>query len=146
MSSRLIRLSGLAAILGGVLWIAVRVLVLLEPPPFSYDAYNRMFVAPLLLLLVGLLGLSARSAGGRGRLARTGIVAALAGCALLIAGNVAEFWLALAQSKPNANAAYQSGAKEARIASESGSMLFLLGFLILSIRLVLLAVAAVCAN
>ena len=42
MSSRLIRLGGLAAILGGVLWIAVRVLVLLQPPPFSYDAYNRM--------------------------------------------------------------------------------------------------------
>ena len=93
MSSRLIRLSGLAAILGGVVWIAVRVLILLQPPPFSYDAYNRMFAAPLLLLLVGLLGLSVRRAGGRGRLARTGIVAALAGCALLIAGNVAEFWL-----------------------------------------------------
>ncbi len=146
MSSHLIRLSGLAAILGGVLWIAVRLLILLEPPPFSYDAYNRMFTAPLLLLLVGLLGLSVRRAGGRGRLARTGIVAALAGCALLIAGNVAEFWLVLAQSKPNANAAYQSGAEEVWIGSEIGWMLFLLGFLILSIGLVLFGVAAVRAN
>ncbi len=146
MSSRLIRLGGLAAILGGVLWIAVRVLVLLQPPPFSYDAYNRIFVAPLLLLLVGLLGLSVRSAGGRGRLARTGTIAALVGCALLIAGNVAEFWLVLVQSKPNANAAYQSGAEEVWIGSEIGWMLFLLGFLILSIGLVLFGVAAVRAN
>jgi hypothetical protein len=146
MSSRLIRLSGLAAILGGVLWIAVRVLVLLEPPPFSYDAYNRMFVAPLLLLLVGLLGLSVRRAGGRRRLARTGIVMAFAGCALLIAGNAAEFWLVLVQSKPNANAAYQSGAEEVWIGSEIGWILFLLGFLILSIGLVLFGVAAVRAN
>jgi len=139
-------LGGLAAILGGVLWIAVRVLVLLEPPPFSYDAYNRMFVAPLLLLLVGLLGLSARSAGGRRRLARTGTMAAVGGCALLIAGNVAEFWFVLMQSKPNANAAYQSGAEEVWIGSEIGWMLFLLGFLIMSIGLVLFGVAAVRAN
>lgn len=146
MSSSLIRLGGLAAILGGALWIAVRVLVLLEPPPFSYDAYNRMFVAPLLLLLVGLSGLSVRRAGGHGRLARTGTVAALAGCALLIAGNVVEFWLVLVQSKPNANAAYQSGAEEVWIGSEIGWILFLLGFLILSIGLVIFGVATVRAD
>ena len=142
----LIRWGGLAAMLGGVLWIAVRVLVLLEPPPFSYDAYNRMFVAPLLLLLVGLLGFSVRRAGGCGRLARTGTVAALAGCTLLIVGNVTEFWLVLAQSKPNANAAYQSGAEEVWIGSEIGWILFLLGFLILSIGLVLFGAAAVRAS
>ena len=85
-----------------------------------------------------------RSPGGR--LARTGTVAAFAGCALLIAGNVAEFWLVLAQSKPSANAAYQSGAEEVWIGSEIGWMLFLLGFLILSIGLVLFGVAAIRAN
>ncbi len=146
MSPSSIRLSGLAAILGGVLCVAVRVLILLEPPPLSYDAYNRMFAAPLLLLVVGLLGLSVRRAGGRGRLARTGTVAAFTGCALLIAGNVAEFWLVLVQSKPNANAAYRSGAEDVWIGSEIGWILFLLGFLILSIGLVLFGVAAVRAN
>ena len=65
---------------------------------------------------------------------------------MLIAGNVAEFWLVLAQSKPNANAAYQSGAEEVWIGSEIGWMLFLLGFLIMSIGLVLFGVAAVRAN
>lgn len=47
---------GICAVLGGILWGVVKYLINHEPPPFSYDDYNRMLTLPLMLMLVGFIG------------------------------------------------------------------------------------------
>ena len=96
-SRRLIHWSGLAAMLGGLLWM---VLVPLQGMAESTKvlgltegAYNRMNTASLLLLTAGLAGLYARQAGRFGRLGVAGFVLAFIGLALMVLGNVIEFWI-----------------------------------------------------
>lgn len=96
-SAKLIRRSGLASMLGSVLWT---VLELLSNSAWdrtifglTYEDYNRLKPMALLLLLVGLVGFYARQGRHSGRLGRTGFGVAFLGLSLLLVGNVVEFWI-----------------------------------------------------
>ncbi len=98
-SSRLIRWSGLLAILGGVIWTASWILNGLTEDGLttvlglSEGGYRRITNAALLLFMVGLVGFHKRQAGRSGKLGTTGLMVALVGCVLMIIGNVFEFGL-----------------------------------------------------
>ena len=81
MSSAMIRWSGWAAVVGGAMWAAkgIAILVTGDQPPL-------LFELPLLLFPLGLLGLHARLDGHDGRLRSAGRVVAVVA---LVAGAVA---------------------------------------------------------
>ncbi|HSH78066.1 MAG TPA: hypothetical protein VLA19_05980 [Herpetosiphonaceae bacterium] len=89
---------GLMAMLGGALWIVLRPLVLSTwgSPVFGFDYgdYNRMMVAPLLLLLVGAVAFRFYLPASHGRLGRWGLVLVALGLATSLAGVIVEFWWA----------------------------------------------------
>ncbi len=91
-----IRLGGLAAVLGGVLWVVLRPLVgtTWDNPTFglTYEDYNRLMVAPLSLLLAGTWGLWVRYAPSTGRAASAGLALLALGLVVSLAGVVIEFW------------------------------------------------------
>ncbi len=77
---------------GGVLWALWYVGVSLVGGT-GYGTYNRLMPVVLLLLAVGLLGVHAAQNGSHGRVGRAGFVVALVGLLVMIAGNVADFWV-----------------------------------------------------
>ena len=76
LASRLARWGGLAAMLGGVLWVFKGGAIILtgEQPPVVFEAALPLFAA-------GLVGLHARLGGRGGRLGRTGLLLAYAALA-----------------------------------------------------------------
>lgn len=79
---------------GGVLWALSPLGVYLSELEYQTpDVFWKLFPSAPLLLLVGLMGLHARLAGRSGRLGRTGSFVAFLGLALILAGDVGEFWL-----------------------------------------------------
>lgn len=88
------RWGGLAAVLGGALWMALRPLVLSTwaVPVFGLDYvnYNRMMVVPLILLIAGAVAL--RHFVGRG--GRWGVALVVLGLAASLVGVMIEFWWA----------------------------------------------------
>ena len=100
------RWSGLAAVLGGVLWVLLVPLITLTYPgrtgwaseetifSLGWEDYNKLLPIVLLLLLVGLTGLTAKHGRRSGSLGRVGLVVALFGLGLMLLGNVGEFWIA----------------------------------------------------
>ena len=76
LASRLARGGGLAAMLGGVLWVFKGGAIILtgEQPPLLFEAAPPLFAA-------GLVGLHARLGGRGGRLGRTGLLLAYAALA-----------------------------------------------------------------
>lgn len=106
-SAKLIRWSGLAAMLGGVIWTASWILNGFTSDGtrailgLSEGGYRRITNAALLLFMVGLVGYYKRQVGRSGKLGMTGLVVALVGCALMIIGNIFEFGLiGSAQERP----------------------------------------------
>jgi hypothetical protein len=104
------RLGGIAAMLGGVLWmLAVAGLTyahgLTESPRgalvlgFGALTFNRLLAFPPLLFAVGLAGVRARGSTPRGWLGKTGFVVALAGLVMASLGVVLETWIV----NPDAN-------------------------------------------
>ncbi|MBA2344633.1 MAG: hypothetical protein H0V83_06090 [Rubrobacter sp.] len=76
-TSSLIRWSGLAAVLGGALWIAKVLYEMNDVTTYARDITDYMFFVVPLLLLVGLAGLYAldvRRAGQRGRVFLAGFL------------------------------------------------------------------------
>ncbi len=136
-----VRWGGLALVLGGALWVVARFGVAFDPPPLTYDGYNRLFSLPLLLVLAGWAGLLARCWRRLDPLARGGWAVALVGLTVMLAGNAVEFWGVLLQDKPNAQAAIGSG-EEVWAGSDIGWMVFGLGHLLVVIGMALLGVAA----
>jgi hypothetical protein len=135
MSSILVRLSGLAAMLGGVLWplwVGVEQSVGWgQPGSAAYERYeliNRLLPLAILPVVVGLVGLHAVFRRSNGWLGTAGFVSLLVGFALMVAGSVGEFWVFSAQSYdgPGRNASWT---------------LFLLGHLVLAIGTVLFGIA-----
>ncbi len=90
-SSRLIRWGGLAAVLGGALWALWYVGASLVGDE-GYQAYNQVMPVVLVLLAVGLLAFHTAQEGSQGPVGTAGLVVALLGLAVMIGGNVAEFW------------------------------------------------------
>ena len=90
-SSGLARLGGLVAVLGGTLWTLWYVGGSLVGGE-GYQAYNRLMPLVLVLLAVGMLAFHAVQEGRHGPVGTAGLVVALVGLAVMIAGNVAEFW------------------------------------------------------
>jgi hypothetical protein len=92
----LIRWSGLASILGGVLWAALGWLTTFaaEQPILGLTerGYTRLLPVPLMLLLAGLIGLQARHARRSGWLGWAGFVLTCVGLILLLVGTVIEGW------------------------------------------------------
>ncbi|MBA3474687.1 MAG: hypothetical protein H0T57_15950 [Rubrobacter sp.] len=91
-SSDLIRWGGLAAMLSGVAFIVL--MVIPEPPPgsFFYVLGSLVFIAALLLLLVGLAGFHALQKGNYGRIGRAGFYTVIVGASAQL---VAQVGLAL---------------------------------------------------
>ena len=135
-SSNLIRWTGLAAMVGGVLWalwtVGFNFVGYGDPgtPAYErYEAYNRLLPLALLLVMMGFLGLHAAQRKSYGRLGKAGFVTALVGLALVISGSVGEFWVFTAQpyGEPNGR--------------DASWMLYLLGHLVLAVSCVLFGVA-----
>ena len=144
-SPRLIRWSGLAAMLGGLLLMVLGALAHMAEAKatkvlgLSEAVYGRMNTASLLLLAAGLAGLYARQAGRFGRLGVAGFVLAFIGFALMVLGNVIESWISdlmfadvpLGEFKPGAHA---------------GWGIFLIGLCVLAVGLVLVGIATIQAK
>lgn len=119
--------------LGGVLWAFWYVGVPIFGERYEgYEAYNRLMPIVLLLLMAGLSGFHAAQRGGYG--GRAGFIASFVGLALMVVGNVAEFWLFTTQAYAEANGRQASWG------------LFLLGMLCLAAGSVLFGVATMRAE
>ena len=94
-ASRLARWGGLAAMLGGVLWVFKGGAIMLtgEQPPVVFSAAQPLFAA-------GLVGLHARLGGRGGRLGKTGLLLAYAALSSALVALVG-FTLAQARWVPN---------------------------------------------
>ncbi len=90
-SSAFVRLGGLAALVGGLLWVAKGGSILLtgQQPPVVFEAALPLFAG-------GLLGLHARLDGRGGPLGKAGVLlayAALASFALILVAPLAPFYV-----------------------------------------------------
>ena len=134
----LIRWSGLAAMLGGALWIALWFILRstwsADLLTLTYEDYNRLMPIPLLLLMSGLAGLYARQGGRSGKLGTAGAVVAFIGLVMLLAGSVVEFWIGGGIRHGNESI------------SQSGWGIFLLGFPVLAVGMLLFGIAALRAK
>ena len=99
MSSNLVRWSGLAAMVGGVLWAADWVLFTTSHGPTTVnenqevlglgpDAWGRLVVVPLVLVAVGLVALHSRQRSHTGWLGKSGYVVSLVGLTLWAVANL----------------------------------------------------------
>lgn len=90
-------LAALACVPGGALWALTPVGIQLagQRLPAGSDGFWRLFFASPTLLLLGLVGLWWLGRLGSGLTARLGLIAASVGLAMVIFGNVGQFWLGL---------------------------------------------------
>jgi hypothetical protein len=103
VSSNLVRWGGLAAMLGGVMWVVLglgAVVGVLQAIPGREDVV--LFVVALLLTAAGLVGLHTLQKGSYGLLGRAGFYIALAavaarilGAVVFLAGSSALEWISL---------------------------------------------------
>ena len=92
--SFLLRWSGLLCVPGGVLWALSPTGVYLSELRFhTPNVFWKLFPSAPLLLMIGLIGLHLLIASRSGRLEKAGFFLALLGFVLILAGDVAEFWL-----------------------------------------------------
>jgi hypothetical protein len=96
LSSVLVRLGGLAAMLAGVVYLVDEILGLMNPAPYL----DIMFVVAMLLVLAGMVGFHALQHGHYGSLGWTGfytvvvgVLAQVLGLVLLLSGSMALLWL-----------------------------------------------------
>lgn len=86
-------------LLGGLLWIILTTLFASDwdaPGTLQYIAYqnnNRLWSPTLLLMLLGFISLYRRYPFRAGRLGQIGLGLIVLGFVLMMAGNVAEFWI-----------------------------------------------------
>jgi hypothetical protein len=138
MSSRnLVRWSGLAAMVGAVLWplwAGVEQSVGWgQPDSTAYERYeliNRLLPFALLPVVVGFIGLHVAQRRSYGRLGMAGFTTVLVGFMLIIVGSVSEFWVF--SDQPYDETGFGRGASWA---------LFLLGHPLLAVGTVLFGIA-----
>jgi drug/metabolite transporter (DMT)-like permease len=99
-----------------------------------YEAYNRLLPLVLLPVVAGFLGLHAAQRRVYGWLGKAGLVMALLGLALVVAGSVGEFWVFTTQPYGEPNGRDASWA------------IYLLGHLVLAVGSVLFGIASVRAK
>ncbi len=92
------RPGGLAITLGALLWIALRYFVTFswnnQMLGLDYRGWNSLMPIPLLLLLLGAIGLYARLGEAVGLLGRAGLIVTAVGLVGSATGVVVEFWWA----------------------------------------------------
>ena len=97
-TNNIVRWLGTSAIVGGVLWIALRPFISStwgRPTlGLTYEDYNRLMAVPLLLLLFGASGLTIRCWHDVGKVGRLGTLLVVTGLLGALAGVVIEFWWA----------------------------------------------------
>lgn len=126
----------LAAILGGVFWIGLNLALdgaweRGEAFP-TYELVNALRPLPLALFAFALYGLYQMFDA---RIGRNGVYAALAGFFLLVAGAALEFWIG-------------GGVRDGDVdtLSLAGWLIYLVGYLVLSIGLVMFGIHVLCAR
>ncbi len=93
------RIFATAGLLGGLSWIILTTLFASDwgaPGTLQYIAYqnyNRLWSPTLLLMLLGFVGLYRRYPFRVGRLGQIGLGLIVLGFVLMMAGNIAEFWI-----------------------------------------------------
>lgn len=137
MSSNFVRWGGSAGVVGGSLWVlfplATAVVSIEDTPPGTLAflataaSYWLMAVLPLLLLLVGLMGLRALFCGAYERLGKVGVLVSCVALALMFIGNGVEV-----------TSLTFSGSESA-----VGHFTFLIGFLVLLVGSLLLGIALI---
>lgn len=132
------------ALAAGLAWIAGVVLVSTQadsdPVGARYDAYNRVLTLALVLLLASAVVIRHRvaAAGAAG----TGpLTAVVAGLALTLAGNVLEFWGALAAAEKPSATAERLGLEDEFWGSLPGFLVFLLGGLVVVVAMIACAIS-----
>ena len=126
--SNFIRCSGLACIPGGALWALSPVGLYLSDLLAKYGIFVsetiwRLLVVPVLLLMVGLVGLHVRQTGYSGGLERAGFYVALVGLILILVGDVGTFWLHLDKLYVMAAPAYRTF-RAGLLVLAAGSMMY----------------------
>ncbi|MGI8424728.1 MAG: hypothetical protein ACR2NO_11580, partial [Chloroflexota bacterium] len=99
-SSRLSRWGGLAAALGGALFVAKEMVDLFDTPPYRWDVSDELVFLALLLFAGAPIGLHARLARRAGRLGWAGTALAAAGGLLAAGGGFATWNLQVKGSGP----------------------------------------------
>ena len=99
-SAKLIRWSGLLAVLGGVLWTATLVLVAFTADGsrdvfgFSERGWRTLLQNPaMLFFMAGLIGFHAKQAGRSGSLGKSGFVVCLLALGMMLLGTITEYWV-----------------------------------------------------
>jgi hypothetical protein len=132
------RYLGIFAAVAAAGWLVLYPLIATEagddPVGLRYDDWNRLLVVPLIAYLVVWLGLRDVDLWGR-RIA-------VAGTALLVVGNVVEFWLVLVQEK-DVFAIADARGEDAWAGSDAGWFLFLGGVVLALVGSGMTAVRAV---
>ncbi len=96
-SVKLIRWSGIAAMLGGVQWVWIPIVYTIYPlgaaGDKSFGDFDKLRFSGPVFFTVGLVGLHVRYAGDVGRSGRWGLVLATVGSALIAVGMFGGDWL-----------------------------------------------------
>ncbi|WHZ02718.1 hypothetical protein QNH48_28000 [Neobacillus sp. YX16] len=82
---------GISAILGGIFWVVVKYLINHLPPTLSYDDYNRIFTIPLILMLVGFIGVHTLLLKPLSKVIVISSTVTIIGLSFLLIGNILEF-------------------------------------------------------
>jgi len=139
------RVGGLAAILAGIFWGFTLPLIATQatddPVGLRYDDFNRWLTLPLALLLVTLVALHVLLRGRLPRSGRLGTALAAGGAALMLLGNLVEFWAVMRTDDYVAAIAEERNVEE-WAGSTVGWIGFLAGVLLLLVGGILVALAA----
>jgi len=99
-SARLIRWSGLAAMIGGAMWTASWILVSFTEDGtravlgLSERGWRTLLLSPAMLFFAaGLVGFHRKQRERSGKLGKIGFVVGLLGVVTMLLGNIAEFWV-----------------------------------------------------
>ena len=139
LSRAQIRWTGILAMIGGAIWAASWTLNAFTQDGtravlgLSERGWRRLLDPALLFLIAGLTAHQLRSARRLRTLGKIGFVTSLVGLVAMLVGNVIEFWIG--------ELLYVDVPGKFKPTDHVGWVMFLIGFMILSIGLILLGIA-----